>query len=241
MSRAPSPAGVAPASTIADQSDAAARHGRRSRSLARRCSRCRRRRIRRRPTRSGRRGSGRPPRPRARSRSSDRPRLGPCTASTARSCVMSVTADARRAHDRCWRRWASRRTRAGRPPSSGCHHTMMSSSTDAVGVVEQVRVLGAPRADLGEIVGQRALQPVEGVVAGDSDRAQMRHVEDRRRAAAGHVLVDRARVLERHVPAAERHDPGAELAVNRVERRDAASSGIAAQRTAETSSPSTLG
>ena len=36
----------------------------------------------------------------------------------------------RRAPGRCWRRSASRRRRRRRRPSPGCHHTMMSSSTE---------------------------------------------------------------------------------------------------------------
>ena len=89
-----------------------------------------------------------------------------------------------------------------------------------VGVVEEVRVLGSPGADLAEVVGERPLQPVEGVGALDAHRAEVGDVEHDGRAGGSEVLGDRAgRVLERHLPAAERHHPGAERPVDGVERR----------------------
>ena len=100
---------------------------------------------------------------------------GPCTARTARSCGRVVAAD------------GGRRTRSvfdafgitsnTSPSVDGCHHTMMSSSTDAVGVVEQVGVLRPAGRDLAEVVGQRALQLVEGVGAVDAHGAEVDDVE----------------------------------------------------------------
>ena len=87
-------------------------------------------------------------------------------------------------------------------------------------VVEEVGVLGSAGGDLAQVVGEGPLQPVEGVGFVQADRAEMGHVEDDGVAAAGEVLGNRAgRVLERHLPAAELHHPGAECPVHSVERR----------------------
>ena len=85
-------------------------------------------------------------------------------------------------------------------------------------VVEQVRVLRPTRTDLAKIVRQRRLQPIKRVVTGDPNGAEVRDVEDDRVLPARKMFVDRARVLERHVPAAERHHLGVERTMDRVER-----------------------
>ena len=88
-----------------------------------------------------------------------------------------------------------------------------------VGVVEEMGVLGAPGADLAEVVGQRVLDDVEGAAPLQPHGAEMRHVEDRRRRAAGHVFGDRARRIgDRHLPATELGHGCAELSVRGVER-----------------------
>jgi hypothetical protein len=85
--------------------------------------------------------------------------------------------------------------------------------------VEQVGVLSPPRADLGQVVGECALQCREGVRALDANRAEVRDVEHRDRLAAGHVFGDRARLVgDRHLPAAELDHVGAERAVSVGER-----------------------
>ena len=109
-----------------------------------------------------------------------------------------------------------------------------------VGLVEQVGVLGPARADLAEVVGQRPLQPVDGVGALDPHGAEVADVEDDGVVPAGPVLGERAgRVGQRHVPAAERHHLGARgrggrrragCARTRPARRPSARPGGAARR-----------
>ena len=55
----------------------------------------------------------------------------------------------------------------------------------------------------------------------DEDRPEMRHVEHRRVGPAHPVLVQHARVLDRHVPTAELHHPRAQRSVRGVERTGA--------------------
>ena len=71
--------------------------------------------------------------------------------------------------------------------------------------VEQVRVLRAPGRDAAEIVGEQPLERVVRSPAAELDRAEVRHVEHDRMLAARAVLLEHAGVLERHLPAAERH------------------------------------
>ncbi len=89
-----------------------------------------------------------------------------------------------------------------------------------VGVVEQVRVLRPPWPDLGEVVGQRPLDRLERVGSGQSDGAEVRHVEHRRRRTTCHVFGDRpGRVRDRHLPSAELGHRCAEPTVPIIERR----------------------
>jgi hypothetical protein len=84
-----------------------------------------------------------------------------------------------------------------------------------------VRVLRPPGCDLAKVVGQRRLQAIEGVGARDPHGAEVADVERGGPGAAGAVLGQRARrVLDRHVPAAERDHLGAEGAVAGIEGRD---------------------
>ncbi len=87
-------------------------------------------------------------------------------------------------------------------------------------VVEEVRVLGPPDADLAEVIGQRRLQPLVSVATRDPHRAEVTDVERDSVGAARHVLGEGARrVRERHRPAAEVDELGTEVAMLRVERR----------------------
>ncbi len=90
-----------------------------------------------------------------------------------------------------------------------------------VGLVEKVGVLGPTGSDPGEVVGEGVLEAVQGVGALDPHRAEVRHVEDHRVVAAGHVLVEGAGwVGDGHLPAAEGHHLRPQFAVDRVERAE---------------------
>ncbi len=78
--------------------------------------------------------------------------------------------------------------------SSSTHHTMMSSSTEASSSSSRWVYCARPGLDLAQVVGERRLQarrrrrrPV------DAHRAEVAHVEDDGRGAAGQVLGERAR------------------------------------------------
>ena len=87
-----------------------------------------------------------------------------------------------------------------------------------IGRVEQVGVLGATRADFVEVIGEGTLEYVEAI--DHPHRSEMGDVEHDGVASARFVLGDGSRrVLQRHVPAAERRHLGAECAVLGVERR----------------------
>jgi hypothetical protein len=64
-----------------------------------------------------------------------------------------------------------------------------------------------------------ALHRRERIGAGDLDLAHVADVEQPGASADGHVLQDEARVLDGHVPPAERHHAGSRRAVTSVERR----------------------
>ena len=75
---------------------------------------------------------------------------------------------------------------------------------DRARLVEQVRVLGASRRDLPEVVREGRLQFLEGAGARDPHGAEMAHVEHDSAAAAREVLGERSGgVRQRHFPAAE--------------------------------------
>ena len=80
-------------------------------------------------------------------------------------------------------------------------------------------VLGAARFDLVQVVGQRDLERVERTGTEDPNGAEVADVERHGPVAAGAVLGQRAvGIVERHVPAAERHHLGVQGAVRGVER-----------------------
>jgi hypothetical protein len=84
--------------------------------------------------------------------------------------------------------------------------------------VEQVGVLGPAWPDLRQVVGERVLEHVVGILAVEAHGPEVRDVEHHDAAAAREMLVDRPGVLERHLPPAERHHLGAGPAVDRIER-----------------------
>ena len=71
------------------------------------------------------------------------------------------------------------------------------------------RVLGSAFGELGHVVGQQPLQERLGVWTTRLDLAHVRDVEDPRCLADRHVLLAHALVLDRHLPADERHQPRA--------------------------------
>ena len=82
----------------------------------------------------------------------------------------------------------------------------------AVGVVEEVGVLGPARRRSGGGRWTAALQAVEGVGALDPHRAQMAHIEDDRILAAGPVLGQRPLAVgQRHLPSTELDQFGPQL------------------------------
>ena len=223
VSRAPRPAGRMPASRRSRQHAGATTRARAARRRPRRCSRCRR------PSRVRRRT--RPPVPRTADLGP--PRLqriellagggpldrdhGPARGDVVdRALAAGVTAG--RVLERGEQRRGVRRVRhdeelvLGDPP-----HDDVVDDVRVVGV-EQVRVLRASRLDASQVVRERPLQHVEGARSCDPHGPEMRHVERDRVLAASAVLLEHARVLDRHLPAAERRHARAERAVLGVER-----------------------
>jgi len=84
--------------------------------------------------------------------------------------------------------------------------------------VEEMRVLRAAGTDPRQVVGEEPLEQLEHPSTAHRELTEMRHVEHHGVLAAGAVLVEHARVLQRHVPAPEGDHLGAERAVLRVER-----------------------
>ncbi len=83
-----------------------------------------------------------------------------------------------------------------------------------VAVVEEVGVLGTPRLDLAEVVGECFLEQPERPRALDAHGSEVADVEDHRVLAAATVLGEGAvGVRERHLPASELDELRAELAV----------------------------
>ena len=87
----------------------------------------------------------------------------------------------------------------------------------AARVLEQQRVLGVPRADPVEVVGQRRLRKPHRPRTAQLELSHVRHVEDARVAAHRQVLRDDALVLHRHLPARKGNDPRAGRKVAVVE------------------------
>ncbi len=84
---------------------------------------------------------------------------------------------------------------------------------------QQARILRLPDLQLRGVVARDALHRRQRVPAGDLDLAHVADVEEAGARAHGHVLVGDARILDRHVPAAERTHLGAGAAMAGVERR----------------------
>ena len=84
--------------------------------------------------------------------------------------------------------------------------------------IEEMGVLRATAFDLAQVVREQPLQQFERARSPALDRAQVRDVEDDGARATRAVLVEHARVLQGHVPPAERHHAGVERAVLCVER-----------------------
>ena len=82
----------------------------------------------------------------------------------------------------------------------------------------QHAVLRAADGQLRHVVGEDALEVVEGLRAAGLDLAHVRDVEDAARAAHGHVLGPHALVLDGHLPAREGHEAGARLGMASVQR-----------------------
>ena len=72
--------------------------------------------------------------------------------------------------------------------------------------------------DLRDVVRHRSLDDHEGVGTLDRDLAEVHQVEQADPLPDGPMLGDRALVLDRHEPAGERTELGAELPVLRLER-----------------------
>ncbi len=78
---------------------------------------------------------------------------------------------------------------------------------DPARVGRQQRVLRVAGRELVDVVRERRLQQVAGRRPFDLDLAHVRDVEDAGVRAHGPVLGDHALVLDRHLPARERHHP----------------------------------
>src|SRR5919198_768716 len=90
---------------------------------------------------------------------------------------------------------------------------------DSAPLVREQGVLSLTGLDLVEIVRERRLEQLRRAWALDLELAHVRDVEDAGVAADGPMLGNHAFVLDRHLPARERHHPRAEGDVASVERR----------------------
>ena len=107
------------------------------------------------------------------------------------------------------------------PSSPGCHHTMMSSSTEPSASSSRWVYWARPGPILPRSLDSTPCSVSRASGTGDLDGAEVRDVEHHGGRPAGQVLGERAgRVLERHLPAPERHHPCARA---RGGRRRAAS------------------
>jgi hypothetical protein len=90
-------------------------------------------------------------------------------------------------------------------------------------VVAAERVLGLTGTDAVEVVGQRCVDVAGRTRAAHDGLAEMAHIEDPDALADGQVLLDHpaARVLDRHLPAAEIGHLRAQVNVAPVQRRSA--------------------
>jgi hypothetical protein len=83
---------------------------------------------------------------------------------------------------------------------------------------QQARVLCLSDLQLRGVVTRDSLQRRQRVPAGDLDLAHVADVEHAGIRAHGHVLLGDARILDWHLPAAERTHPGSGTAMTGVER-----------------------
>ena len=87
-------------------------------------------------------------------------------------------------------------------------------------LVARMRVLCTTWRNLSEIVGELALQVPERILAGHTNRSQVRHIEHGGIVPACHVFGDGAgRIRKRHLPASERNHFGAQLTMQHIEWR----------------------
>ncbi len=77
--------------------------------------------------------------------------------------------------------------------------------------------MSLPDGQLRGVVAGDQLDQAQRAGASNFDLAHMANVEEPRSGAYGFVLSQNARVLERHVPAAEIHHLGAELAMDGIQ------------------------
>ena len=84
---------------------------------------------------------------------------------------------------------------------------------EGAGAGEQAGVLRLAVGELRGVVGGDVLDQLERMRAADFDLAHVADVEQARGGARGHVFGDDAGILDRHVPAAEIHHPGAHAAM----------------------------
>ena len=83
-----------------------------------------------------------------------------------------------------------------------------------------MRVLGAPWANSSQIIGKRQLKLLESNAARHPECSQMTHIEHHRLGPACPMLCQRARrIRERHLPAAEGNQFGAQRSVPTLQRR----------------------
>ena len=83
---------------------------------------------------------------------------------------------------------------------------------------EQTGILRLPHPQPAGVVARYPLDGREGVLAGDLELAHVADIEQPCPGPHGQMLVDDARVLDRHVPACKWHHPGVGRAVAGVER-----------------------
>ena len=81
---------------------------------------------------------------------------------------------------------------------------------DATVFIQEQGVLPLADGERGEVVGEESIEPVQSPGSLDLELAHVGNVEDPHRVSHGLMLGDDALVLDRHFPAGERHDAGAE-------------------------------
>ncbi len=212
VSRAPSPAGAAPAPSTASKNGPAASPWHRALdAVLAGVAGPRGQAVGALPRRRGRPGSGRRRPPRAPPWPARWRAAGPWTATTALEPVTSRPPTAAKAGAGVRGVGHDVEPLLGHPP----HDEVVDDRTV---VVEQVRVLGPAGPDPAQVVGEGRLQPVEGVGPLHPQGAEVAHVEGHGVGAAGAVLGHGAGgIRERHLPAPELDHPGPEGQVDGVQ------------------------